>query len=190
MDNEGTKNLTIKEWSLDDRPREKLLHRGSKALTDAELLAIILGSGSRSETAVQLAQRILKAAGNDLNGLSKMTVNQFMQFKGVGEAKAVSIAAMAELGKRQAAQEVPLPKKITSSSDVFTMMYPLLGDIDHEEFWAIYVNQANKILHKSRLSSGGLTATVVDLRMLFKIGLEHAATGIILCHHFPFPIFL
>ena len=175
----------IRSWSEDDRPREKLLLKGKSALSDAELLAILIGSGSRNETAVGLSQRILTSAHNNLNHLGKLSTQQLMLFKGIGEAKAVTIAAAMELGRRRRTEAVIELDKISSSQSVFQIMQPILGELAHEEFWVIYLNNSNKIVYKCQLSKGGMTGTVVDVRIAFKIALEHNATGIILCHNHP-----
>ena len=175
----------IRSWSEDDRPREKLLLKGKSALSDAELLAILIGSGSRNETAFGLSQRILTSAHNNLNHLGKLSTQQLMLFKGIGEAKAVTIAAAMELGRRRRTEAVIELDKISSSQSVFQIMQPILGELAHEEFWVIYLNNSNKIVYKCQLSKGGMTGTVVDVRIAFKIALEHNATGIILCHNHP-----
>jgi len=179
------KKLTIKSWALDDRPREKLLFKGKNILSDAELIAILIGSGNRDESAVKLSQRILQSVNNNLNKLAKITVEELMQFKGIGEAKAISIITALELGKRKQFEEVTVYPKINSSSQVFKLMQPLLSDLPHEEFWAIYLNNSNKVLAKYQISKGGLTATLVDIRMLYKKAIELVATGIIVCHNHP-----
>ena len=175
----------INQWAEDDRPREKFLLKGKSALSDSELLAILIGSGSRNESAVQLCQRILASSENNLNTLGKMSVSQLMQFKGIGEAKAISIAAALELGRRRRAEEAVELKKITSSKAVFDIMQPIIGELPHEEFWVLYLNNSNKVIHKSQLSKGGITGTVVDSRIVFKTAFEQNATSIILTHNHP-----
>jgi DNA repair protein RadC len=175
----------IRSWSEDDRPREKLMVKGQSALSDAELIAILIGSGSRNETAVGLSQRILASTANNLNSLGKLSLPQLMQFKGIGEAKAITIAAAMELGRRRRQQETAEPTKISSSQSVFELMQPLIGELTHEEFWVLYLNNSNKVLGKLQLSKGGITGTVVDVRLAFKPALECNATGIILCHNHP-----
>ena len=179
------KSLPITQWSLDDRPREKLLLKGNLALSDAELLAILLGSGSRNESAVDLAKRILQDSGQNISKLAKRTITELQEYKGVGQAKAVTIAAALELGRRrrlESAMEVP---KITSSKSVFELMQPVLGDLQHEEFWVVYLNNSNKVILKAQMSRGGLTGTLVDTRLIYKKAIEVGATGIILCHNHP-----
>lgn len=175
----------INQWAEDDRPREKFLLKGKSSLSDSELLAILIGSGSRNESAVQLCQRILATSENNLNILGKMSVSQLMKFKGIGEAKAISIAAALELGRRRRAEEAVELKKITSSKAVFDIMQPIIGELPHEEFWVLYLNNSNKVIYKSQLSKGGITGTVVDIRLIFRMAFEQNATGIILSHNHP-----
>ena len=175
----------INQWAEDDRPREKFLLKGKSSLSDSELLAILIGSGSRNESAVQLCQRILASTNNNLNQLGKISVNQLTNFKGIGEAKAITIAAALELGRRRRAEETQELKKITSSKMVFEIMQPIIGELPHEEFWILYLNNSNKVIHKSQLSKGGLTGTVVDVRLIFKIAFEYNAISIILTHNHP-----
>jgi DNA repair protein RadC len=177
-------HFAIRDWSEDDKPREKLMLKGKEALSDAELMAILIGSGSRNESAVALSQRILASAKN-LNSLWKMSVSQLIKFKGIGEAKAVSIVAALELGRRQRAEDILKLKKITSSKDAFTIMQPIIGELPHEEFWVLFLNNSNKVISKAQLSKGGIAGTIVDVRLVFKLGLENGATGLILCHNHP-----
>ena len=178
-------NLTIKNWAEDDQPREKLMLKGKQILSDAELIAILIGSGSRNESAVELSKRILASVDNNLNVLGKMSIQQLMTFKGIGEAKAISIIAATELGRRRKEEEVVELKKITSSKAVFDIMQPIIGELPHEEFWVLYLNNANKVIYKSQISKGGITGTVVDIRIVFKIAFEQNAVGIILTHNHP-----
>jgi DNA repair protein RadC len=175
----------INQWAEDDRPREKFLLKGKSSLSDSELLAILIGSGSRNESAVQLCQRILASTNNNLNQLGKISVNQLTNFKGIGEAKAISIAAALELGRRRRAEETIELKKITSSKMIFEIMQPIIGELPHEEFWVLYLNNSNKVIHKAQLSKGGITGTVVDVRLIFKTAFEFNATSIILTHNHP-----
>lgn len=175
----------INQWAEDDRPREKLQLKGKASLSDSELLAILIGSGSRNESAVQLCQRILAASNNNLNQLSKLSITQLLQFKGIGEAKAIAIIAALELGRRRRVEDATEFSKICSSKDVFDIMQPILGELPHEEFWVIYLNNSNKVIHKSQISKGGITGTVVDIRLVFKIAFEWHATSIIICHNHP-----
>lgn len=177
--------MSIKFLAEDDRPREKFLLKGKSALSDAELLAIIMGSGNRELSAVDLGRKILDSVGNNWHNLSLLPVSELMKFKGIGEAKAISIATSLEIGRRRAAQEVPEKVQIKKSADIFKVLQPFLGDLQTEEFWAIYLNQNNRILGKSRLSSGGINQSVVDVRILYKNALEHFATCIIIAHNHP-----
>lgn len=179
------KKLTIKSWALDDRPREKLLAKGKSALSNAELIAILIGSGNRDESAVGLAKRILQSVGGNINELSKMPVERLMSFRGIGEAKAISILTALELGNRREQQPVVEIAKINTSKDAYTLMKPILYDKSYEEFWIIYLNNSNKILAKHLCSMGGITSTVVDVRLLYKRALELSAVGIIVCHNHP-----
>lgn len=176
---------SIAHWAEDDQPREKLMLRGRSALTDAELLAILIGSGSKNESAVDLCKRILAHNQQHLHLLGKMSIQQLMQFKGIGEAKAITIIAALELGKRIRQSEVKEMTKITSSKDAYLIIQPILGDLYHEEFWVLYLNNANKVIYKTQISKGGISGTLVDNRLVFKAALEHHATGIILCHNHP-----
>lgn len=180
-----SKSLSIKEWSLDDRPREKLVAKGNTSLSDAELIAILIGSGSHDESAVALSKRILKANNQNLNELARLSLSELQKFKGIGQAKAVSIAAALELGRRRRLEKALEKPKITSSKAVFELMQPIIGDLAHEEFWVIYLNNSNKVITKVQMSKGGLTGTLVDTRLIYKKAIEVAATGIILSHNHP-----
>ncbi len=182
---EENTSFSIKNWNEDDRPREKLLLKGRISLSDAELIAILIGSGSRNESAVSLSQRILASANNNLNELERLSIAELMQFKGIGKAKAISIAAAMELGRRRRAAEALERKKITSSHSVFEYLQPILGELPHEEFWILYLNNSNKIIKSAQLSKGGITGTVVDVRLTFKEALQLGAVGIILAHNHP-----
>ena len=182
---EEQNSFSIKHWSEDDKPREKLMLKGKGVLSDAELIAILIGSGSRNESAVQLSQRIVGSVNHNLNALGKMSLKQLMEFKGIGEAKAITIQAALELGRRRRAEESVELSRITSSKVVFDIMHPLVGELPHEEFWILYLNNSNKVIYKGQLSKGGITATLVDVRLVFKMAIEHNATGIILVHNHP-----
>ena len=182
---EKTSSFSIKNWSQDDQPREKLRDKGKAALSDAELVAILIGTGNREESAVDLCKRILASVDNNLNALGKLSIKQLMTFKGIGEAKAITIAAALELGRRRRGEEALEQKKITSSLSVFEFMQPILGELPHEEFWIIYLNNSNKVIQKQQLSKGGITGTLVDVRLVLKMALELGATGIILAHNHP-----
>jgi DNA repair protein RadC len=175
----------INHWSEEDRPREKLLLKGKSVLTDSELLAIIIGSGSRNESAVQLCERILEANNNYLHILGKMSVKQLMDFKGIGQAKAISIVAAIELGRRRRVEDAQQLIKVESSRVVFEVMQPIIGELPHEEFWILCLNNANNIVKKVMLSKGGINQTIVDQRLVFKVALEHESTGIVICHNHP-----
>ncbi|WP_028606943.1 DNA repair protein RadC [uncultured Olleya sp.] len=178
-------SFSIKNWSQDDQPREKLLYKGKASLSDAELVAILIGSGNRDESAVSLCKRILSSVDNNLSELGKLSIKQLMEFKGIGEAKAISIIAALELGRRRRGEEALQKKKITSSKSVFELMQPIIGELPHEEFWIIYLNNSNKVIHKSQLSKGGITGTLVDTRLVLKTALEVGAVGLILSHNHP-----
>ena len=177
--------MSIKFLAEDDRPREKFLLKGKNSLSDAELLAIIMGSGNREDSAVELSRKILKSVDNNWHNLSRLHIPDLMKFKGVGEAKAISIAAALEIGHRRAAQEVPDRVQITCSRDTYNVLSPYLSDLNTEEFWAIYLNQNNRVIGKSRLSSGGINQSVVDVRILFKSALDHLSTAIVIAHNHP-----
>lgn len=178
-------SLPIKSWSDDDKPREKLLHKGRRILSNAELLAILIGSGSKDESAVALAKRILASTNHNLNELGKVSIKQLMEFKGIGEAKAVTIAAALEVGRRRDMDVGSKLIKITSSKSVFKVLQPILGELEHEEFWILYLNNSNAIIHKSQLSKGGITGTLVDVRLVLKKALELGAVALILAHNHP-----
>lgn len=178
-------NFPISSWSDDDKPREKLLNKGKDALSDAELIAILIGSGNKNESAVALSKRILASLNNNLNSLGKLNTNQLTVFNGIGEAKAITIIAALELGRRRRQEEALTHTKVTSSKIVFEVMQPILGELTNEEFWVLYLNNANKILSKSQISKGGITTTIVDVRLVFKIAFEQGATSIIVVHNHP-----
>jgi len=182
MDSKNYKS--IKSWAEEDRPREKLLKNGAKGLTDAELIAILIGSGSKNQSAVDLSRQILGDINNDLNKLSQKSVAELLKYKGIGEAKAVSIVAAMELVRRKKYNTMP-NVKITSSKLIYQEIYPLLADIKHEEFWTIYLNRKNVIIDKKQISSGGVSSTVVDIKIIFKYALENLASSIILVHNHP-----
>ena len=177
--------MSIKFLAEDDRPREKFLLKGKNALSDAELLAIIMGSGNREDSAVELGRKILGSVENNWHNLSLLSLSDLMKFKGVGEAKAISIAAALEIGHRRAAQEVPEKIQIRESKDIYKVLQPYLSDLQTEEFWAVFLNQNNRIVGKARLSAGGINQSVVDVRILFKTALEHLSTAIAIAHNHP-----
>lgn len=177
--------MSIKFLAEDDRPREKFMLKGKAALSDSELLAIIMGSGSRDETAVELARKILASVNNSWHQLSLLTVKDLMKFKGVGEVKAIGIATALEIGKRRASQEIPEKPQILSSKDAYHILKIHLEDLRTEAFWAVFLNQNNKVIHLAQLTQGGINQSLVDVRILFKIGLEYFATGIVIAHNHP-----
>lgn len=180
----GTTYFPITDWSEEDRPREKLILKGKEALSDAELIALLIRSGSRNESAVHLSRRILVSV-DSLNALGKLSITQLLKFKGVGEAKAIAIIAALELGRRRRSEDAAQFVKITSSKLVFDIMQPIIGELPHEEFWVLFLNNSNKVMSKSQLSKGGITGAIVDVRIVFKLALEIGATGLILCHNHP-----
>lgn len=177
--------ITIKSWAEEDRPREKLLSAGRRALSDAELIAILIGSGNRQETAVELSKRILYSLDNELEKLGKLSVNELCRFKGIGEAKAISIIAALELGRRRKESDTKEVIKIGSSREIFDLMHRYFADLDHEEFWIILLNRANKVLSRHLISKGGQAGTVADPKIIFRIALEHHAASVILAHNHP-----
>lgn len=191
----------IYAWAEDDRPREKLLLKGKSALSDAELLAILIGSGNREESAIDLCRRVLETSDGSLSELAKQSILNLKKFNGIGEAKAITIVAALELGQRRRMADSVNRTKITCSKDVFEFMQPKIGELTHEEFWVIFLNNANlirgivtnstekfisfQLMDAVNISKGGVTGTVVDLRILFKLALEKQATAVILVHNHP-----
>lgn len=178
-------NKGIKTWADEDKPREKLMSKGKSALSDAELLAILLRSGTRSQTAVDVARTLLGKVDNNLVSLSKQSLADLVKTAGIGDTKALTIIAALELGMRRRQQEVPVNKDITSSRDAFELLYPLVANCAYEQFWVLFLNKANRKLVIQCVSEGGLDSTVVDPKRIFKIALEENAAGIILCHNHP-----
>ena len=178
-------HLPINQWQEEERPREKLVLKGKSALLNHELLAILIGSGTPKVSAVDLCAQILEYVNNDLIQLGKLSVLDLQKFKGIGEAKAICIVASMELGRRRQAENVGVVNTIKSSKDIYAVLLADLSDLISEEFWIIYLNHRNKIIGKEKISSGGLTATIVDIRMLFKGAVERLATSIILAHNHP-----
>jgi len=180
------KRLTIRDWAEDDRPREKMMRKGSTSLSDAELLAILIGSGNRNESAVELSRRIMRECQDNINELAVLTVTDLCKrFKGIGSAKAITIMAALELGKRRKTSEMLERKKIASSQDLFDLFEPQLVDLPHEEFWIGLLNGANKVIEIKRLTQGGSRQTVVDIPMLLKLALEKSAISIVVAHNHP-----
>lgn len=184
MNNEE-KALTIKSWSPEDRPREKLILKGKAALSDAELVAILLGSGTATLSAVDLAKKVLQAVENNLHDLARMTVKDLIKTKGIGEVKALTIVAALELGRRRKELDSNERPKITSSKDAYDVIKADLLDIPHEEFWILLLNRANRVIRKSQISQGGIAGTVADPKIIFKLALDDLASGIILAHNHP-----
>ncbi len=177
--------ISIKDWSENDQPREKLLHKGSTSLSDAELIAILLGSGTVAMSAVELSRIIMQDANHSLQQLGKKSLKELMKHKGIGEAKAITIAAAMELGRRRAMEMPERLVKITCSNDVFKLLQPLLGELQHEEFWMLLLDNSHKVLEKHQISKGGITATHVDTRLVFKKAIEAGAVAIIIAHNHP-----
>jgi len=184
MEDAGTR-LRIKELAQDDRPREKALLKGVSSLSDAELIAILLHSGNTEETAVQLAQKILKSVSNNLNALGKLSIKELMKFKGVGEAKAVTISAAMELGRRKRDADPVKRDSIRSSRDAYLVFYPDLCDLKREELWVALTNNAARVIEKKKISQGGIGETSADLRLIMKEAIDTTCHGIIVCHNHP-----
>jgi len=175
----------ILSWAEEDRPREKLMLKGRAALSDAELIAILIGSGTKELSAVDLSKLILNSVGNNLNELAKLSINDLMKFKGIGDAKAISIAAALELGRRRKESEVQKRAKVTSSADAYQAIRPYLLDLSHEQFWILLLNRANEIIRPVQVSVGGVAGTVADPKIIFKSAIEYLASAIILVHNHP-----
>lgn len=177
--------LNIKSWAEEDRPREKLLLKGKNALSDAELIAILIGSGNKTETAVELSKRILASVNNDLNQLAKLNLTDLMQFNGIGEAKAISIAAALELGRRRKESTEEKKIKISSSKNAYEAISDVLSDLPHEEFWVLYLNRKNEVIKRENISKGGVTGTIADGKIIFKNAINLLASAVVLCHNHP-----
>jgi DNA repair protein RadC len=175
----------LKSWAVEERPREKVMANGIQYLSNAELLAIIVGSGTRNITAVELARRILLKSGNNLHELARQSLGDLIKVKGVGPAKAISIMAAMELGRRRAGMQHVEKIAVKSSETVFNLFHPMLGDLEHEEFWLLMLNRSNKILGRFKVSQGGLSGTVIDTRIILKKALDNLASSIIVCHNHP-----
>ena len=176
---------TILSWAEEDRPREKLMLKGKAALSDAELIAIIIGSGTVDLSAVDVGKIILQKANNNLNELAKLSLKDLMKVKGIGEAKAITIAAALELGRRRKDAEVLRRPRIASSRDAYEQIKPYLLDLPHEEFWLLLLNRANEVIKPVQISQGGVSGTVADPKLIFKQAIEHLASAIILVHNHP-----
>ena len=181
-----SKSITsIKSWAKEDRPREKLLEKGSAVLTNSELIAILIGSGSRDQSAVVVANKVLTHYNHKLHQLSKASIQDLMRFKGIGEAKAITINAAMELAKRKQLDVPEMAKRITSSHEAYILCEPHFTDLIHEEFWVLFLNRNNRIIQFENFSKGGLAGTVVDPRIIFKRALEHLASSLIIMHNHP-----
>lgn len=176
---------TIKSMPLSERPREKLLSRGRDFISNTELLALLIGSGTKSHSAIEIASQILAESNNDLQELAKKSIDNLKQFNGIGDAKAILIYAALELGRRKPLVESSTPPRITSSRNCYEFLYPYFADLTHEEFYAVYLNRNNKIMAVRQISKGGISGTVADGKVIFKKALETRATGIILAHNHP-----
>ncbi|HCX23028.1 MAG: hypothetical protein CMB80_15300 [Flammeovirgaceae bacterium] len=185
MEKSPNSYLSITQWAEEDRPREKLLIKGKSSLSDAELIGILLGSGTKTLSAVDLAKQILNSVGNDLHTLAKMSVNDLCKFKGIGEAKAISIVSALELGRRRKDSEPVKQPRITCSDDAYQLLKPELYDLPHEEFWIILLKRNNQVIKKEQISLGGVSGTIVDPKLIFKKALDVLASGIILVHNHP-----
>ncbi|MDL2299428.1 DNA repair protein RadC [Bacteroides sp. OttesenSCG-928-E20] len=185
MENHPKQKLNINQWAEEDRPREKMLQKGIDALSDAELLAILIGSGNKNETAVELMRRVLMSCDNNLNELGKWDHTNFSAFNGIGTAKSTTIMAALELGKRRKTQEVKERVQIVSSVNVYNIFHPLLCDAVQEEFWILLLNQAHKVIKSTRISTGGIDGTYADVRTILREALLERATAIVLCHNHP-----
>ncbi len=183
--NKTAEKISIRNWSDDDKPREKLLAKGRQALTDSELIAILIGSGNDKESAVELSRRILSSFNNSLSTIAQLSINELKVFRGIGEAKAISIIAGLEIGLRRKEQSVELNQQLLSSKDGFNYLVNDFHDLKHEEFWVIYLNRANRIIKKQCMSSGGVSGTIADIRMILKVAIDHLASYIIVAHNHP-----
>ena len=178
-------SLRITDWAVEDRPREKLILKGTASLSDAELLGILISSGTKDKSAVDLGRELLGIVNNNLNSLGKLTISDLKKLNGIGPARAVTIAAALELGRRRKLAEIPEVPQIKCSKDVADIFQPLLSDLAHEEFWILYLNRSNKVIDRIKLSQGGISGTVTDVRIVMKRAIECLASGIIVCHNHP-----
>jgi DNA repair protein RadC len=178
-------SIKITEWAVEDRPREKLIQKGTASLSDAELLGILISSGTKQKSAVDLGRELLALVNNNLNSLGKLSINDLKKLHGIGPARAVTIAAALELGRRRKLSEVPDVLQIKCSKDVADIFQPLLADLSHEEFWILFLNRSNRVINRMKLSQGGISGTVTDVRMVMKKAIEYLASGIIVCHNHP-----
>lgn len=179
------KRTGIKDWALEDRPREKLLSKGITSLSNAELLAILIRSGGPETSAVELARQVLKEAGNNLHELGKRNISELVKHNGMGPVKAITIVAALELGRRRKRTEIGDKIRISGSQDVYTLFQPMIGDLSHEEFWVLLLNRSNRVMDNIRISQGGISGTVIDVRLILKHALDRLASALILCHNHP-----
>lgn len=177
--------IKITRWAVEDRPREKLVFRGSSSLSDAELLAILIGTGTKNKSAVDLGRELMELSGNNLNTLGRLSLQDLKKIRGIGQAKAVIIAAALELGRRRKLAELPETLQIKCSKDVADIFHPVLSDLMHEEFWILFLNRSNRVINRMKLSQGGLSGTVTDVRIVMKKAVENLASAIIVCHNHP-----
>jgi len=179
------KKLSIKEWAVEDRPREKMLAKGIRSLSEAELIAILIGSGNLEASAVEVSRRIKASVNKTLDEFGQKTIHEFPKFKGIGPAKAITIAAAMELGRRRKESDPDEKLKVTTSADCAAVFKPLLSDLAHEEFWVLLLNRNNLVVDKMLVSQGGISGTVIDVRIILKMALDKLASSIILCHNHP-----
>ena len=182
---QNPEKLSIKLWAIDDRPREKVLKNGFPSLSNAELIAILIGSGNSKESAVELSRRILSDFSNNLGKLSRTSLESLMSYNGIGEAKAINILAALELGRRRSVEQDDGLTKILSSEDAYRFMSVELADLNYEEFWVAFLDRANNIIHKSKISQGGISGTVIDIRIILRQAIEKMSSSIILFHNHP-----
>ncbi|MGC3944230.1 MAG: DNA repair protein RadC [Chryseolinea sp.] len=180
-----TEIVPLRDWSPQDLPREKLLHKGTSALSDAELISLLLGTGTRTTSSVELGRRVLHHANNSLHDLARMTVKDLIRVSGIGSIKAMTIVAALELGRRRRELSPETRPRLSKSSDAFDILKPYLQDIPHEEFWIVLVNRANRLIKVGQISQGGVAGTVADPKLIFKMAIEELASGIILAHNHP-----
>jgi DNA repair protein RadC len=178
-------SLKITDWAVEDRPREKMIQYGTSTLSDAELLGILISSGTKEKSAVDLGRELLALVNNNLNSLGKLSIADLTKIHGIGNARAVTIAAALELGRRRKLSEIPDVVQIKCSKDVADIFQPILSDLLHEEFWVLFLNRSNRVINRMKLSQGGISGTVTDVRMVMKKAVEYLASGIIVCHNHP-----
>ncbi len=178
-------SIKITDWAVEDRPREKMIRKGISTLSDAELLAIIISSGTRKKSAVDLGRELLGSVSNNLNSLGKLSVSDLLKFRGIGPARAVTISAALELGRRRNSAELPDAVQIRCSKDAADIFFPILADLPHEEFWILFLNRSNRVIDRMKISQGGVSGTVTDVRIIMKKAVEWLASGIIVCHNHP-----